>query len=147
MREPTDDRPLELHEDRYFDPTPAVRRIARQLYDETRDLPIVGPHGHVEPRILAEDTPFPEPASLIIKPDHYVFRLLYSQGVAMEDLGIPPRMARPWKPTREPSGSGLPSTTTCSKGRRPARGSTTKARRPSGGRSSSGRVTTAHSGQ
>ena len=95
MREPIDDRPLELHEDRYFDPTPAVRRIARQLYDETRDLPIVGPHGHVEPRILAEDTPFPEPASLIIKPDHYVFRLLYSQGVAMEDLGIPPQDGTP----------------------------------------------------
>ena len=82
-------RPLQLHEDRYFDPSPPVRRIARQLYDETKDLPIVGPHGHVPPRLLAENEPFPEPSSLLIKPDHYVFRLLYSQGVAMEDLGIP----------------------------------------------------------
>jgi len=82
-------RPLQLHEDRYFDPAPPVRRIARQLYDETKDLPIVGPHGHVDPSILAKDTPFPEPSSLIITPDHYVFRLLYSQGVTMEDLGIP----------------------------------------------------------
>ena len=82
-------RPLQLHEDRYFDPSPPVCRIARQLYDETKNLPIVGPHGHVPPRLLAEDTPFPEPASLLITPDHYVFRLLYSQGVTMEDLGIP----------------------------------------------------------
>lgn len=82
-------RPLQLHEDRYFDPNPPVRRLARELYKETRDLSIVGPHGHVPPALLAENESFPEPASLIIKPDHYVFRLLYSQGVAMKDLGIP----------------------------------------------------------
>lgn len=81
--------PLTLHDDRYFDPTPAVRRIARTLYEETRDLPIVSPHGHVEPRILANNEPFPEPTSLLIIPDHYIFRMLYSQGVRLEDLGIP----------------------------------------------------------
>jgi len=95
MDEDRPTRPLHLHKDRYFDPNPAVRRIGRQLYENTKDLPIVGPHGHVPPRLLAEDEPFPEPASLIIKPDHYVFRLLYSQGVAMEDLGIPPEDGTP----------------------------------------------------
>ncbi|HEY7194075.1 MAG TPA: glucuronate isomerase [Gemmatimonadales bacterium] len=77
-----------LAEDRYFDPDPGVRRIARTLYEETRALPIISPHGHVDPRILAEDTPFPEPASLIVQPDHYVLRLLYAHGVRLEDLGV-----------------------------------------------------------
>jgi glucuronate isomerase len=88
-------QPLTLHEDRYFSPTPSVRRIARTLYEETRDLPIVSPHGHVEPRILATDEPFPEPTSLIIIPDHYIFRMLYSQGIRLEDLGIPTRDGTP----------------------------------------------------
>ena len=87
--------PLILHEDRFFDPDPTRRSIARTLYDEVRDLPIVGPHGHVDPRMLAENTPFPEPSSLIIVPDHYIFRMLYSQGVRMEDLGVPARDGTP----------------------------------------------------
>lgn len=80
-----------MHADRFFDPDPAVRRIARALYEETSPLPIVSPHGHVDPAILAGDTPFPEPAALFILPDHYVLRMLYSRGIPMEDLGIPPR--------------------------------------------------------
>ena len=80
---------LILHEDRYFDSDPTVRRIARALYDEVRDLPLVCPHGHVDPQMLAENKPFEEPASLLIKPDHYVFRMLYSQGISLEELGIP----------------------------------------------------------
>jgi len=75
-----------LNRDRYFDSDPAVRRVARALYDETRGLPIVSPHGHVDPRILAEDAPFPEPASLIVQPDHYILRLLYANGVPLEAL-------------------------------------------------------------
>jgi glucuronate isomerase len=63
-----------------------VRRVARALYEETRDLPIVSPHGHVDPRILAENAPFPEPASLIVQPDHYILRLLYANGVPLEAL-------------------------------------------------------------
>jgi glucuronate isomerase len=82
---------LVLDEDRYFDPAPSVRRIARALYEETRDLPIVSPHGHVDPRLLADDAPFPEPATLIIQPDHYLLRMLYSQGVPLERLGITPK--------------------------------------------------------
>ena len=81
--------PLVLHEDRFFDSDPTRRRIARELYSEVKDLPIVGPHGHVDPSILALNTPFPEPATLIVVPDHYIFRMLYSQGVRLEDLGVP----------------------------------------------------------
>jgi len=75
-----------LNPDRFFDSDPAIRRAARALYEETRALPIVSPHGHVDARILAEDSPFPEPASLIVQPDHYILRLLYANGVPMEDL-------------------------------------------------------------
>jgi glucuronate isomerase len=80
-----------LHDDRLFDSDPAVRREARALYEETRELPIVSPHGHVDPHILAEDTPFPEPSALIVLPDHYVLRMLYSLGIPLERLGIQPR--------------------------------------------------------
>jgi glucuronate isomerase len=79
-----------MHEDRFFDPDPTIRRHARALYEETARLPIVSPHGHVDPRILADDTAFPEPTALIILPDHYVLRMLYSQGIPMERLGIRP---------------------------------------------------------
>lgn len=86
---------LVLHEDRFFDPDPATRRAARALYEETRELPILSPHGHVDPALLAEDAPFPEPAALLIVPDHYIFRMLYSRGVPMEALGIPARDGTP----------------------------------------------------
>jgi len=77
---------LILNPDRCFDSDPAIRRVARALYEETRSLPIISPHGHVDPRILAENAPFPEPASLIVQPDHYILRLLYANGVPLEDL-------------------------------------------------------------
>jgi glucuronate isomerase len=78
-----------MNPDRYFSPVPAVRDIARALYERVADLPLVCPHGHVDPRMLAEDTPFPNPAALLVIPDHYLVRMLYSQGVPMESLGIP----------------------------------------------------------
>jgi glucuronate isomerase len=78
-----------LNPDRYFDPNPAVRDVARELYDRAAGLPLVCPHGHVDPRILAENTPFPDPAGLLVIPDHYVTRMLYSQGVPLEALGVP----------------------------------------------------------
>ncbi len=78
-----------LHPDRFFDPDENVRKIARTLYQSVKDLPIVSPHGHVDPEILATNKPFPDPTELIIIPDHYIFRLLYSQGIPLEELGIP----------------------------------------------------------
>ncbi len=78
-----------LHEDRYFDPNPVVRDIARGLYQHVAGLPLVCPHGHVDPKMLADDAPFPDPAALLVIPDHYVTRMLYSQGVPLERLGVP----------------------------------------------------------
>jgi len=79
-----------LDPDRFFAPDPGQRRVARELYGAIADLPIVCPHGHVDPRLLAdEDATFGTPVDLFIIPDHYVFRMLYSQGVRLEALGIP----------------------------------------------------------
>jgi glucuronate isomerase len=80
-----------IHPDRLFPAEPAARDVARRLYAAVQDLPIVSPHGHTDPRWYAENEPFPDPATLFVIPDHYVFRMLYSQGVRLEDLGIPTR--------------------------------------------------------
>lgn len=77
-----------LHDDRLFPAEPVTRSIARRLHAGIRDLPIVSPHGHTDPRWFAENEPFPDPATLFVKPDHYIFRMLYSQGVRLEQLGI-----------------------------------------------------------
>ncbi len=80
--------PLILHPDRLLPVDPATRAIARELYQAVRDLPIVSPHGHTDPRWFAQDESFGNAADLLLVPDHYVFRMLYSQGVALEDLGV-----------------------------------------------------------
>lgn len=77
-----------LHEDRLFPSEPSARKIARSLYEGIRNLPIVSPHGHTQAAWFAENQPFPDPATLLVQPDHYVFRMLYSQGVPLDDLGI-----------------------------------------------------------
>ncbi len=78
-----------LNEDRFFDPDLQVRKIASEIYSQTKDLPIISPHGHVDPKILAENNHFPNPTELFLIPDHYLFRMLYSQGIPMEALGVP----------------------------------------------------------
>ncbi|WEF24831.1 glucuronate isomerase [Paracoccus sp. S3-43] len=78
-----------LDEDRLFPLDGRARDMARDLYAGIRDLPIISPHGHTDPRWFAEDQPFPDPAQLFVTPDHYVFRMLVSQGVALTDLGVP----------------------------------------------------------
>src|SRR5919112_2676487 len=76
--------------DRLFAADPARRSLARDLYDGVRGLPLVYPHGHVPPKLLAyPDATLGTPAELFIIPDHYAFRMLYSQGVPLEDLGVP----------------------------------------------------------
>jgi glucuronate isomerase len=88
--------PLALSPDRLFPAEPGTRRLARALYDSVRDLPIVSPHGHTDPSWFAHDTPFEDPAALFIVPDHYVYRMLYSQGISLAALGVPERgSARP----------------------------------------------------
>ncbi|KAA3517730.1 glucuronate isomerase [Agrobacterium vitis] len=78
-----------LHPDRLFPLDPSARTLARTLYDTVRDLPIVSPHGHTDPRWFAENEAFPDPAQLFVVPDHYVFRMLYSQGIDLTALGVP----------------------------------------------------------
>jgi glucuronate isomerase len=79
-----------LPADRFFDPSPSQRRVARELHESVADLPRICPHGHVDPRLLAdENATFGTPADLLIIPDHYVFRMLYSQGIPLESLGVP----------------------------------------------------------
>ncbi|RPI30962.1 MAG: glucuronate isomerase [Chloroflexota bacterium] len=81
---------LDLSEDRFFDPDPSQRAVARQIYAAISPLPIVSPHGHVSPRLFASDSvTFGTPADFLIIPDHYVFRMLYSQGISLESLGVP----------------------------------------------------------
>ena len=83
--------PLDLHPDRLFPADPGVRQLARALYATVRDLPIVSPHGHTDPQWYADNARFADPSALFIVPDHYVFRMLYSQGVSLESLGVPER--------------------------------------------------------
>src|SRR3546814_6770868 len=81
--------PTLLHEDRLFPADHETRALARRLYDGVSGLPILSPHGHTDPRWYACNEAFPNPAELFVRPDHYVFRMLYSQGVRLEELGIP----------------------------------------------------------
>ena len=82
---------LELHPDRLFSSDASQRALARALYATVKDLPIVSPHGHTDPRWYADNEPFDNASALFITRDHYVFRMLYSQGVPLEALGIPRR--------------------------------------------------------
>jgi glucuronate isomerase len=87
--------PLTLHPDRLFSPEPRQRELARAIYARVKDLPIVSPHGHTDPQWFADNEPFSDASALFITPDHYVFRMLYSQGIALEDLAIPRRDGGP----------------------------------------------------
>ena len=76
-----------LNLDRYFSPEPGTRAVARELYQTVDTLPIISPHGHVDPRLFADpNATFGTPADLFIIPDHYVTRMLYSQGIPLESL-------------------------------------------------------------
>lgn len=91
----TTQQPLALHHDRLFSSDPAQRAIARRLYAEIGDLPILSPHGHTDPAWFASNTPFANATKLLLVPDHYVFRMLYSQGVSLDALNIPRRDGTP----------------------------------------------------
>lgn len=80
--------PLAPHPDRLLPADPGTRAVARRLHDAVRDLPILSPHGHVDPWMLVEDRPFADPATLFVTPDHYVTRLLHAAGVPLGELGV-----------------------------------------------------------
>ena len=79
---------LSLHPDRLLPAEPGVRAIARRVHDAVRELPLISPHGHVDPRLLLDDQPFPDPATLFVTPDHYVTRLLHADGADLAALGV-----------------------------------------------------------
>ncbi|WP_026924572.1 glucuronate isomerase [Glycomyces arizonensis] len=80
---------MTLHPDRLFPADERTRAIAREIHRQTTDLPLVSPHGHVDPRLMSENRAFPDPARLFVVPDHYLTRMLYSQGVTPDQLGVP----------------------------------------------------------
>ena len=77
-----------LHENRLFPADPSACDIAKRIYKSVRGLPIVSPHGHTQAAWFARNQPFPNPAKLFVQPDHYIYRMLYSQGLSLEDLEI-----------------------------------------------------------
>ncbi|MCX7521809.1 glucuronate isomerase [Microbacterium sp. STN6] len=85
---------LALDPDRLLPADPATRDVARGLYESVASLPILSPHGHVDPALLLNDTPFGDPAELFIRYDHYVTRLMHAAGIDLERLGIPTRDGR-----------------------------------------------------
>lgn len=94
-------RPLKLDPDRLFPAEPRSREIARALYAEIGGLPIVSPHGHTDPAWFATDAPFANATELLLAPDHYIFRMLYSQGVSLDALGVRSRSGAPATDPRE----------------------------------------------
>ena len=77
-----------IHPHSLFPAEPSTRKIAKALYEQVRALPIVSPHGHTRAEWFAGNLPFPDPATLFVQPDHYIFRMLYSQRISLEDLEI-----------------------------------------------------------
>tara|TARA_B100000900_G_scaffold415895_1_gene447746 strand:- start:23 stop:1429 length:1407 start_codon:yes stop_codon:yes gene_type:complete len=84
-----------LDANRLFPVEPAARKIAQEIFAQVESLPLICPHGHTDPRWFAENKAFPDPAQLFVTPDHYVFRMLFSQGVKLTDLGVPRRDGGP----------------------------------------------------
>jgi glucuronate isomerase len=78
-----------LDADRLLPADPNTRRVARRLYDSIAGVPIISPHGHTQAQWFAENHTFPDPAKLFIVPDHYIYRMLYSQRkIQLEQLGL-----------------------------------------------------------
>lgn len=84
----TSTAPLAPHPDRLLPTDPSVRSIARRLYRHVRELPILSPHGHVDPRLFVEDAAFSDPATLLVTKDHYVTRILHAAGFSLDELGV-----------------------------------------------------------
>ena len=79
-----------LHPDRALPADPTTRGLAREIYAEVAGLPIVSMHGHVEAAVLDADAHFGDPAAVLVTPDHYLLRMLVSQGTPLSALGVPP---------------------------------------------------------
>lgn len=81
---------MALPDDRYFSPNRQQKEIAQRLYSTVANLPLICPHGHVDPRMFVDpDYSFGTPTDLLLIPDHYIFRMIHSQGIPLEALGVP----------------------------------------------------------
>ena len=112
-----------LDDNRLFSTDPILRDRARALYNEVRDLPIISPHGHTDPKWFARNQAFQDPAELFVTPDHYLFRMLHSQGIPLEAMGIPRADGGETKQDPAKSGVCLPRISICSVAPRCAFGS------------------------
>ena len=92
---------LQLNEDRLFSSDPVQRGIARELYAEVSGLPIISPHGHTDPSWFSGNENFGNPTELFLAPDHYIYRMLYSQGHNLDNLGVPSKAGVPEHDPRE----------------------------------------------
>ncbi|XAS68727.1 glucuronate isomerase [Micrococcaceae bacterium Sec5.7] len=81
-------QPIAAHPDRLLPADPGVRRVARSLFSRVESLPIISPHGHVDAAVIEQNLPFPDPAALLVTPDHYVTRLIHAGGVPLDQLGL-----------------------------------------------------------
>ena len=94
-------RPLIFHEDRLFPADERTRSIARELYATVKGLPIISPHGHTDPSWFATNAPFQDATDLLLAPDHYLFRMLYSQGISLDALKVRSKSGAPGTDPRE----------------------------------------------
>jgi glucuronate isomerase len=94
-------RPLVFHDDRLFPADERTRGIARALYGQVKGLPIISPHGHTDPAWFATNAPFEDATDLLLAPDHYLFRMLYSQGISLDALKVRSKAGVPDTDPRE----------------------------------------------
>jgi glucuronate isomerase len=74
-----------LTDDRYIE----ASELGLDLYRGVSDLPIVSPHGHIDVRLFVDPgARLDSPGRLFVTSDHYVVRMLYSQGVPLERVGL-----------------------------------------------------------
>ena len=92
---------MPLHPDRLFPSDPSTRAVARELYEQVELLPLICPHGHVSAQSLAENSRLPDPVALVIAADHYITRMLYSQGIEPSAVGAPHRDGTPGAEPRD----------------------------------------------
>jgi glucuronate isomerase len=87
--------PWRLHPDRALPADPGLRPIAREIYRSIANLPIISMHGHVDAALLDADQSFGNPSEVLVTPDHYLLRMLVSQGTSLSALGVPRRDGGP----------------------------------------------------
>ena len=79
---------MAFHPDQFLPTSEPAQSITRRLYASVKGLPLICPHGHTEPEWFARNPTFADPVELLVLPDHYVVRMLISQGISFAEIGI-----------------------------------------------------------